>query len=475
MRIFEVLSLGAFLGSSFLATCLGLMSQDEPKYLLRLKSHDQKEFLDRDGFLKKNDFDYKKDPQSDHDFFIFANDEQYKTLSASFADKIDLIETARPLKDKLPNGYSDLDEIWSRMFDYEARYPSIVKVINMTAYGPGYTYEGRELPMIKISDNVRVDEDEPNIMIVSAHHAREIVTPHVALDTLERLAKGYEAGDREIVSIVDGNEIFISPLWNPDGYNYMWNINNLWRKNRKPFGNNYGVDQNRNYDAGWDSSSSCSGSTLPASDTYKGPYPNSEEETQIMVEFSLKRNFVKMNDYHSYGREVLNGFVCQPLAEKLDDWILEEAIALGKKATTTYGVRRPSSDGEHPQWNIRYLSSYSFITEISLEFQPPFSSAQNEANIVWPLTKSFLQKPIPYAGHVYSLNGSPLEAQIFIDEFPEVQLKTGSTFGNYYIIAPNGNYTVSFRAPGYSTSVKGIFIDNSRPLFNQDVYLTPSN
>jgi len=44
----------------------------------------------------------------------------------------------------------------------------------------------------------------------------------------------------------------------------------MWRKNRKPNGSSYGVDLNRNYDLGWDNT--CSGSSVPASETYKyGP------------------------------------------------------------------------------------------------------------------------------------------------------------------------------------------------------------
>lgn len=44
----------------------------------------------------------------------------------------------------------------------------------------------------------------------------------------------------------------------------------MWRKNRRRnTDNSYGVDLNRNYPAGW--GWACSGSTVPSSETYRGP------------------------------------------------------------------------------------------------------------------------------------------------------------------------------------------------------------
>lgn len=45
--------------------------------------------------------------------------------------------------------------------------------------------------MIKVSDNVTFSEDEPTILINSAHHAREIVTPVLAMEVLRRLVTSY--------------------------------------------------------------------------------------------------------------------------------------------------------------------------------------------------------------------------------------------------------------------------------------------
>lgn len=131
---------------------------------------------------------------------------QFKELIAADADLFGarVIEVAKPLTDKMPEelasytrgellpaGYLDLADINAFLEDMAATYPTLAEVVDSTAYGPGKTFEGRTLPIIKISGNVTVQEDEPAILINGMHHAREIVTPVVAMDIVSRLLKGY--------------------------------------------------------------------------------------------------------------------------------------------------------------------------------------------------------------------------------------------------------------------------------------------
>ena len=124
----------------------------------------------------------------------------------------------------LPPGYPSLSEIIDEMNNTQSSYPSICKVYDLTElYDMEPTYEGRHLYAIKISDNVLVDEDEPNFLMVSCHHAREVVTPVIALYSIMQLTTNYGI-DPEITEVVDENEIWISPVWNPDGYDYVYNV-----------------------------------------------------------------------------------------------------------------------------------------------------------------------------------------------------------------------------------------------------------
>ena len=86
------------------------------------------------------------------------------------------VQVERPVVLATPSHYPELTEIIADMNSAEANYPEICKVVDLTeAYTVPATFEGRHIFAIKISDNVDVDEDEPAFLMVSEHHAREIV------------------------------------------------------------------------------------------------------------------------------------------------------------------------------------------------------------------------------------------------------------------------------------------------------------
>ncbi|MHC4682149.1 MAG: M14 family zinc carboxypeptidase, partial [Planctomycetota bacterium] len=172
-----------------------------------------------------------------------------------------VITVGRPFRDiqnrrlpllAVPSGYPDLAQIRAQMDAAQAAFPSICSVVNLTeTYGTPPTFEGRHIVAVKISDQVTEDEDEPAFLLVGAHHAREIVTPIVALYAIEQFTQQYGL-DPAITALVNEYEIWVVPVWNPDGYEYVFTNDNYWRKNRHDFGDGVGVDLNRNYPFGWD-------------------------------------------------------------------------------------------------------------------------------------------------------------------------------------------------------------------------------
>jgi hypothetical protein len=139
----------------------------------------------------------------------------------------------QPFLAAVPSGYPDLAEIQAQMEAFQAACPSICSVADLTEmYESAPTFEGRHLLAVKISDHVADDEDEPAFLLVGAHHAREIVTPIIALYAIEQLTQLY-GQDPAITTLVDEYEIWIAPVWNPDGYEYVFSTDNFWRKNRR--------------------------------------------------------------------------------------------------------------------------------------------------------------------------------------------------------------------------------------------------
>lgn len=394
-----------------------------------------------------------------------------------------LIRHGKPLKNSpdisgkksLPSGYSSLDEIIEKMQTVAADHPDIAELIDVTnTYNMPTTFEGRHMYILKISDNVNTEEDEPDLLIVSNHHAREVVTPVIAQYAIDQFTDNY-GSDATITNLVNEYEIWIAPTWNPDGYNYMYNIDDMWRKNRRVGQNGIGVDQNRNYPHLWNSSHS--GSLIESSNIYKGPSAGSEPETQTMIALSEDQKFEKVMDFHSSGRQVLWGYY-EP-DHPFDDYMGTTAfmLAINSGYTGAGNTKRPSADGEHYQWQLGKTGSSAFLIETHTQFGPSYASALAEAERVWPGIVWNLQQKTPLSDHVTdSLTGKPIEAEISFDNIYFHNDETNFSdkqFGYYRQFCPSGTFQIRFSADGYAPVVKEVtFISDFAQTL--DVKLKPS-
>jgi len=379
---------------------------------------------------------------------------------------ITILEKSRPFNEiqaerqknlDIPSGYPTLEEVIQEMNDAANAYPEICKVFDLTTtYDVSPTFEDRHIYAIKISDNVNEDEDEPAFLMVSTHHCREIVTTVIALHAIEQFTSNY-GSNQEITNLVNNYEIWISPVWNPDGYKYVFDVNSMWRKNRRE---GHGVDLNRNYPFGWDSS--CAGSTSKSSDTYKGPSAASEPETQTMIAFTNDRYFAKVLDYHSYAQEVLYSYPTSCQTHPFHSFFRSEAEKISTAAGYQGSVRGPSAAGENYEWQIWNNGAYSYLMETHTSFQPSYSSAESEASKVWPATLLMLNRPISLSGNIKDyVTKQPIEAKINIlgVEFTNgEELKSEKKFGRYHLFLPPDGYTIEFSAPGYNTQIHEITV-----------------
>jgi carboxypeptidase T len=186
-----------------------------------------------------------------------------------------------------------------------AAHPEIVSLFSI-----GTSYEGRTMWAAKISDNVTVDESEPEVLFVGQQHAREHITQEMTLYILHMLADQYGT-DPQITDLVNTREVYIIFTSNPDGseYDIATGSYRSWRKNRQPTSGFYGTDLNRNWGYKW---GCCGGSSsLPYSDTYRGASAFSAPETQRIRDFINNRvvNGVQQIrasiEFHSYAQLIL--------------------------------------------------------------------------------------------------------------------------------------------------------------------------
>ncbi|MGF1543599.1 MAG: M14 family metallopeptidase [Parvularculaceae bacterium] len=203
-------------------------------------------------------------------------------------------------------------EVTEILNDFEADHPSLARVVTI-----GTSHEGRQIGALKISDDVATDSPtEGDAVFMALHHAREWITVEQVLFLADHLLSNY-AGDPQVRQAVDALEIWIVPLVNPDGYEYAFSVDRRWRKNRRPTGGGcVGVDLNRNYTFQWGlQGPGIVVSPDPAADTYFGPSPASEPETQAIESFLGGLDNQKfVVTYHSY-----SGLWLKPWAHTEDD------------------------------------------------------------------------------------------------------------------------------------------------------------
>ncbi|MCP4837568.1 MAG: hypothetical protein GY895_22715 [Phycisphaera sp.] len=165
----------------------------------------------------------------------------------------------------------------------------------------GTSVEGRSIRAYTICGSNPAER--PGLYITTGVHAREWIAPATIAYAADMLVNAHGV-DPRITSLVDGIAWHIVPIANPDGYEYTWDFNRLWRKNRTVNGNGtVGVDLNRNFSAGWGGPGS---SGDGSSETYRGTAAFSEPEARaIRDDVASTPNLAVFFDVHCYSQLIL--------------------------------------------------------------------------------------------------------------------------------------------------------------------------
>lgn len=231
-------------------------------------------------------------------------------LGSGLSSEIIIEDLSKTKEQALTDGqYHSYDEINQILRDMATNYPSICKLDSL-----GLTYENRQIYGVKISDNPEYDDpNEPDVLFVGCHHAREWASIEVCRHIADSLTRAY-ATVPEIQSLVDNHEIWIFPIINVDGFVYDYPAQRSWRKNRQPFSSAIGTDPNRNYNG------CCNGDELgdwgaipdggqvthyPSQITFMGPFGYSGYEIKHMTDFFKNHEFNAILSFHLYSELVL--------------------------------------------------------------------------------------------------------------------------------------------------------------------------
>jgi hypothetical protein len=318
---------------------------------------------------------------------------------------------AQPLPSDFPPpdaAYHNYAEMVAEIQALAGAHPAIVQLFSI-----GRSYEGRELWAAKISDNVTVDEDEPEALFIGLYHAREHLTVEMLLYLLNELAGTY-GSDPQITTLVNIREIFLIFDLNPDGgdSDLAGDFYHHWRKNRQPNADgSIGTDLNRNHGYRWGGPGS---SDFPGSELYHGPAPTSAPEVAAIESFVNSRSIGGVQQisvaitFHTPGELVLwpYSYTYEDLPEDMRPDDYATLVAMGRTMAATNGYRPQQfsdmyiASGDFTDWayGIHRIFAYTFeMYGGPYGFYPPGSliveqTARNRAAVLYLL----LQAGCPY-------------------------------------------------------------------------------
>jgi len=291
-----------------------------------------------------------------------------------FADGTITIPTEKATYPASDSDYHDPGELLTILRATEIAYPSLVHIFSI-----GKSAEGRDIWAAKVSSNVALDEDKPEVLVDALHHASEHLGVEQALYLFHTLTSDY-ATDPYVHRLVDERVIWIVFAVNPDGwvYDLSGNPYNFWRKNRQPNegSTTIGTDLNRNYGYMW--ASGAAGSALKWSNLYWGPSAFSAPETRAIADFVAsrvkdgKQRIRTHVTLHTHGELILYPYAYTyahfPPDMKPDDFAVFRSMAAEMASMNGYGYEQSSllfpSDGDEIDWMYGTYGIFSFTFEL---------------------------------------------------------------------------------------------------------------
>ena len=380
--------------------------------------------------------------------------------------------------------YRNLNDTENELRVLSEDFSSICALFNLSSMfpypngTPRLTVGGRTLWGLKISDNPHLNEsDEPDIIIVAMTHAREWISNEVAMFTINYILRNYGLNET-IDDIVNGTEIWVIPVLNPDGFQHSIDkddFNNSygiygWRKNTnesngvsgfQDYGSAQGdgVDLNRNLGYKWGQTGS---SSNPNSPTYRGTSAFSEAENQILRDLSHAVNFTMALSYHSYSG--LNLYPWGHTLTAAPDQKLLHAIASKMTEYNGYtpqsGAQLYTTSGDFTDYFYGTFGIPAFTVEINhrnSRFIPEISKISEDVHLnieVSLLMAKLASDPFSVFesginGSVADYNGDPVaNATVTLTgTYRSANLTTDSN-GSFFAHLPDGLYMVNISASG---------------------------
>lgn len=277
--------------------------------------------------------------------------------------------------------------------------------------------------MVLVLTNPAVPGPKPKLFVTAAIHAREYAPAELVMRFGEHLVHTYGT-DADATWLLDHHEIHLMPQANPDGRKEA-EVGLLWRKNTNEAycgaaSRDRGADLNRNFAFQWGQWSGSSDD--PCAETYRGPSPASEPETQAIQGY-LRAIFPDQRegsltsaapqdamgvyiDVHSYGRWVLWpwGFNNTGAPNGAALWTLGRKLAYFNNYTPAQAVALYPTDGSTSDFGYGELGVASYTFELGTDF---FQDCATFENAIFPANLDALIYAARVARAPYLTPGGP--------------------------------------------------------------------
>lgn len=430
---------------------------------------------------------------------VVTLDEYNRLLEYGY--EIRITQTEEQLKQNLRSdtdlaGYRDYAEMLADLQQAETDYPDICKLYDIgDSRGKEYSDAGNsnydnfyhEIWALKVSDNVETEEDEPCIYYLAEHHAREPISLETAMTILEHILENYGI-DSTITENVNNTQIWFVPLVNPNGHKVVTDEQNtMWRKNIRDnnesgtlnvtgYNPSDGADPNRNYGWQWGGASNSW-----TSETYQGPTPFSEPETQAVRDLMAAHHFVAGISYHTYGELVLYPYgysdgIVAPDQAALSELAIDMALSIPgqyggfytpQASWALYPCTGTTDDFAYGMYGI-----FGYTIEMATVFIPPANQVQGicDNNVEAAMIMLNRANHSILKGHITDAGtGEQLQAEIYVDGVDNTGVyrnpyMSDQEFGSYYRLLTDGTYNVSFTAYGFEAqTIENVVITDANP------------
>jgi len=306
----------------------------------------------------------------------------------------------------------------------------------------GMSHTNRLLLAMKISDSVQIDQSEPAVYFDGNTHGDEKIGWAVCFEFVKYMIQYYN-WDPIVTQLVNNREIWVVPMFNPDGYVSSSRYNGR------------SVDVNRNYGWMWGNEASC------GADAY------SENEATAFYNLFVKQPFVVYTTYHA-GDSIISYPWSYTTYDSAPEKFLIHHLA---QRYSQNGNNYPYGQGSVVMYLINGSSKdycYGIGGEISWSIEvhntktPPATSIDPTFNI----NRNAMLYMISKAGQgihgivTDSVTGQPLYAQIWV--MPRNWLSYSSPVnGDFHRFYLPGTYSLIVRCPGYKVDTVPVIVPNT--------------